>query len=111
MMQILPNSKPVLARMYVPKFAYEVALLLASLGLWTITRATIVTASFGSRNSASPLEKENLETSQRTSIYQARATRRSVNCASCRSIQTFEETQIKEEHNLLPQDEPFVVLT
>jgi hypothetical protein len=31
-----------------------------------MTRPIIVTASFGSRNSASQLEKENLETSQRT---------------------------------------------
>jgi hypothetical protein len=65
MMQILPNSKPIPAGMSVPKFAYEVPSLLALLGLWTVTRPNIVTASFGSRNSASRLEKGNLATCQR----------------------------------------------
>jgi hypothetical protein len=52
--------------MSLPKFAREVTLLLALLGLWTVTRPTMVTASFGSRNSASRPEKGNLGTSQRT---------------------------------------------
>ena len=58
-----------LARMPVPQFVCEVALLLALLGPWTVTYPKMGAASFGSRNSAPRLEKGNLGTSQRVHSF------------------------------------------